>query len=129
MIFIANALAAVVGMLVGAAGAGYKIRGKEERSARDAERKLHEQGVAMRALEERLAQIASYSEAAAAARAQALEEERIDPETLAVITAAVTVALNKRVRITSAQLARPGNTWTHQGRVGVQTSHNLKSRR
>jgi outer membrane murein-binding lipoprotein Lpp len=54
------------------------------------------------------------------------------PETLAVITAAATAYLGKAARIRSVRLV-PGATesvspWSQQGRVIVQTSHNLRSR-
>lgn len=54
----------------------------------------------------------------------------VTPETIAVIAAAVTAALGKKVRIRSAKLLYPSpdyviSPWAQQGRVFVQASHNL----
>ena len=52
-------------------------------------------------------------------------------ETLAVITAATTAAIAKKARIRSVQPVPPGQiaeAWAQQGRVSVQTSHNVRSR-
>jgi hypothetical protein len=52
----------------------------------------------------------------------------ITPETLAVIAASVTAFLGKKVRICSARrLTTPYTVerWARQGRLVVQTSHNL----
>jgi hypothetical protein len=57
-------------------------------------------------------------------------EEEIGPEALAIITAAVTAFLGKKVRIRSARrLQSPYeiiNPWSQQGRVSVQASHALR---
>lgn len=54
------------------------------------------------------------------------------PETLAVITAAATAFLGKAARIRSAHLVPAAeekvSSWSQQGRVIVQTSHNLRTR-
>lgn len=54
------------------------------------------------------------------------------PEMLAALTAAATAFLGKRARIRSAKLvpAAPESSgaWAQQGRVVVQTSHNLRAR-
>jgi hypothetical protein len=61
-------------------------------------------------------------------------ENGIEPmksEMLAVITAAATTYLGKAARIRSAKLVPVQNTssaWTQQGRMIVQTSHNLRTR-
>jgi hypothetical protein len=52
------------------------------------------------------------------------------PETIAIIAAAVTAALGKKVRIRSARMLFPQpdfvtSPWATQGRVFVQASHNL----
>jgi hypothetical protein len=50
------------------------------------------------------------------------------PETLAVIAASVTAFLGKKVRIRSArrlQTPYAVDPWARQGRLIVQTSHNL----
>jgi hypothetical protein len=57
--------------------------------------------------------------------------EEVTPETLAVITASVTAFLGKKVRIRSARMLRTpydANPWARQGRVMIQTSHNLVQR-
>lgn len=51
-------------------------------------------------------------------------EERISPQVLAVIAAAVAHFMGKQVRIRSARVI-PGNPWAQQGRVFIQASHNL----
>jgi len=53
----------------------------------------------------------------------------VTPEVLAVIAAAVTAFLGKKVRIRSAKVLQTPyeiiNPWAQQGRVVVQASHNL----
>jgi hypothetical protein len=58
------------------------------------------------------------------------EEEAVTPETIAVIAAAVTAFLGKKVRVRSARRIFPLGTssWAQQGRAIVQASHNLFSR-
>ena len=65
------------------------------------------------------------------APASARSPQEVTPETLSVIAAAVTAFLGKKVRIHSArmlQTPRDINPWARQGRVMVQTSHNLVQR-
>lgn len=50
----------------------------------------------------------------------------IPAETLAVISAAVTAFLGKKVKIRSAQLLPTMNPWGQTGRAIVQASHNLQ---
>jgi hypothetical protein len=55
------------------------------------------------------------------------------PEIVAALTAAATAFLGKKARVRSAQLL-PGEqenagAWAQQGRVIVQTSHNMRPRR
>lgn len=61
------------------------------------------------------------------------ESHGIAPETLAVITAAVTAFLGANVRVRSASLMPPSlsgaSAWSQQGRVFVQASHNIRTRR
>ncbi len=55
----------------------------------------------------------------------------ITPETLSVIAAAVTAFLGKKVKIRSAKMLQTPEAidrWTRQGRVMIQTSHNLAQR-
>jgi len=69
---------------------------------------------------------------AAAEGAGMMELAEPKPETLAVITAAATAFLGKAARIRSARLVPAQDdsvsAWSQQGRVIVQTSHNLRSR-
>lgn len=58
-------------------------------------------------------------------------QEDIAPETLLVIAAAVTAYLGKKVKIRSARMIYSHenyNSWSQQGRVFVQASHNLAQR-
>jgi hypothetical protein len=61
-----------------------------------------------------------------------LGDSEISPETMAVLAAAVTAFLGKKVRILSARLLESPNevvnAWSQQGRVFVQASHNLRAR-
>jgi hypothetical protein len=60
------------------------------------------------------------------------ESEQLKPETLVAITAAATAFLGKQARVRSAQSLPAANdnagAWAQQGRVIVQTSHNLRPR-
>jgi hypothetical protein len=58
-------------------------------------------------------------------------DDPMKPEMLAVITAAATAFLGKAPRIRSARLMpvhQLASAWTQQGRMIVQTSHNLRTR-
>jgi hypothetical protein len=52
-------------------------------------------------------------------------EEQVSAETLAIIAAAVTAYLGKKVKIRSARLMPTVNQWTQAGRAIVQASHKL----
>lgn len=68
----------------------------------------------------------------AATSLQNAEPEPIAPELQAVITAAAVTALGPGARVRSAQAVSPQehvSPWSQQGRVTVQSSHNLRSRR
>jgi hypothetical protein len=57
--------------------------------------------------------------------------QRVTPKTLSVIAAAVTEFLGKKVRIRSARMLQAPygvDRWARQGRVTVQTSHNITQR-
>jgi hypothetical protein len=57
--------------------------------------------------------------------------QRVSPKTLSVIAAAVTEFLGKKVRVRSARMLEPPyavSRWARQGRVTVQTSHNITQR-
>jgi type VI protein secretion system component VasF len=59
-------------------------------------------------------------------KAQAPAAEEVSAETLAMIAAAVTAYLGKKVKIRSARLMPTVNQWTQAGRTVIQASHNLK---
>jgi hypothetical protein len=52
--------------------------------------------------------------------------EQVSPETLALIGAAVTAYLGKKVKIRSARMISTVNPWGQAGRTTIQASHNLK---
>jgi hypothetical protein len=90
------------------------------------EKQLGALTVALAALETRLAVLAAPRTAVAS------HDEQVAPETLAIIAAAVTAYLGKKVRIRSAKMLRApasvGNMWALQGRVLVHGSHNPRLR-
>ena len=53
-------------------------------------------------------------------------EETVSVETLAMISAAVTAYLGKKVKIHAARFVPTANTWAQTGRAIVQASHNLQ---
>jgi len=59
-------------------------------------------------------------------KAEAPAATEVSAETLAMIAAAVTAYLGKKVKIRSARLMPAANQWTQTGRASVQGSHNLK---
>ena len=111
-----------------------------------AERQLSELSSAFKALEARVAEL-SQSEASLPAAAQKpameaassaagavqLKKEEVTPELLVMRAAAATAFLGKNVRIRTAKMLQSPykviNPWAQQGRVFVQASHNLRSRR
>jgi hypothetical protein len=71
------------------------------------------------------------STAAPASQPAPLPHEEITPETVLILAAAVTAFLGKKVRIRSARMVyshESFNSWSQQGRVFVQASHNLAQR-
>ena len=55
--------------------------------------------------------------------------DQMEPQILAAISAAAAVGVGRRVRVRSAQaLPAAQDNWAQQGRVIVQTSHNLPPR-
>jgi len=62
----------------------------------------------------------------------ATKKEEITQEILAVLAAAVTAFLGKKVKIRSAKMLHSPyeivNPWSQQGRIIVQASHSLRSR-
>lgn len=86
-----------------------------------AEKQLIALTSAVKALEARMAELAAPRTEAASV------DEQLTPETLAILAAAVTAYLGKKVRIRSAKMLRApvaaGNAWALQGRVLVHGSH------
>lgn len=104
-----------------------------------AERQLNALTAAVAALEARVAELSRMagpaqeieSKPAAAQGAGLASSSKPKQETLAVIAAAATAFLGRAARIRSVQPAQAAETvspWSQQGRVIVQTSHNLRSR-
>lgn len=106
-----------------------------------AEGQLRELAAAFKALEARVAELsqpaaAFVAEAAAPAsvakEAALKNNEKVTPEMLVVIAAAVTAFMGKKVRIRSAKMLQPAfegeNPWSLQGRISVHASHHLRFR-
>lgn len=108
-----------------------------------AEQQIAALGAKVKALEARMAALNSFDEtsaprsesvsiATAAASAPGPGRDCVQPEMLAVISSAATAFLGKSARVRSARLipAAPETVspWSQQGRVVVQTSHNLRAR-
>jgi hypothetical protein len=79
------------------------------------------------------AQKTAMEAASSAAGAVQLKKEEVTPELLIMLAAAATAFLGKDVRIRTAKMLQSPyeviNPWAQQGRVFVQASHNLRSRR
>jgi hypothetical protein len=111
---------------------------------RDMERQLNAMATTMKALQARVAELSRLQAArvqegevvaisAAAENASEGQAAPVKPEIVAVLTAAATAFLGKKARVRSAQLLpnAPENAgaWAQQGRVIVQTSHNMRPTR
>jgi hypothetical protein len=101
-------------------------------------RSLAETVRALQARVSELSRLAAQQQEAASISAEAesaavAEKERVKPEIIAAMTAAATAFLGKGARIRSARAAQASQdaagAWAQQGRVVVQTSHNLRSPR
>jgi len=96
------------------------------------EGQLSELAQAVKALEARLAEVGHPAATAAVTSAVQREQEKVTPETLVVIAAAVTAFLGKKVRIRSAKLLRQrvvgASAWAQQGRAAVHGSHHPRLR-
>ena len=96
------------------------------------ESQLSELAQAVKALEARLAVLDHPGAPAAVTEAVHREQEKVTPETLVVIAAAVTAFLGKKVRIRSAKLLRQrvegASAWAQQGRAAVHASHHPRLR-
>jgi C4-dicarboxylate-specific signal transduction histidine kinase len=123
------------------AGVTRAMRRAVQERQREMERQLSAMATTVKALQARVAklgrlQAAKGRERAAISSAEeneaAKKKEPVKPEIVAALTAAATAFLGKKARIRSAQLlpAAQGNpgAWAQEGRVLVQTSHNLRSR-
>jgi uncharacterized protein len=118
-------------------------RAMQERQ-RDMERQLNAMATTVKALQARMAELSRLQ----AARGQEAEvaviatpaetagqakQAQTKPEIVAALTAAATAFLGKKARVRSAQLLPNAQqdgagAWAQQGRVIVQTSHNLRQR-
>ena len=106
---------------------------------RATDRQLHAIEIAVKTLQLRIAELdsaqavrAQQSEPGAAGASENMaseENKQMKPETLAVISAAAATFLGRKARVRPAQ-QMPDNAgaWAQQGRVIVQTSHNLRPR-
>jgi len=108
---------------------------------REMERQLNAMATTMKSLQARVAELSRLQAAQAregrvvalsAAAENAVEPmtSPVKPEIVVALTAAATAFLGKKARIRSAQLL-PGaqenaGAWAQQGRVIVQTSHNMR---
>lgn len=116
---------------------GFVLLRKLRQTAAGNKREVAELQESVRALEARLAQFSSNPEpqpepAAAALEPAQPEKETIGSEIQAVITAAAVALFGHKARLHSTRLlsSQAGvSSWSQQGRVIVQTSHNLRSRR
>ena len=100
---------------------------EQVRTLTEALKTLHEQ---VESQSKTIAELTASAATAPANNAAHAAEDGISPETLVVITAAITAFLGKKVRIRSARrLQSPYeiiNPWSQQGRVSVQASHVLR---
>lgn len=123
------------------AGLTRAMRRAVEERGRDMERQLNAMTTTVKALQTRVTELsrlqaARVQEAEVAVIATPAETAgqpklaQTKPEIVAALTAAATVFLGRKARVRSAQpLADPQDSagaWAQQGRVIVQTSHNLR---
>jgi len=122
------------------AGLARAMRRAVAKRQRETDRQLSALAMRVKALEARVAELgrpqaaeAGRSEAAALnAAADSETESKPRPEIMATIAAAATAFLGKTARIRSVQPLPAdqdgAGAWAQQGRVIVQTSHNLRPR-
>lgn len=135
------AVIAGVGCVAIYAGLERVLRRAVRERQRDMERKLNAMATTVKALQARVAELSRLQTArvvagevaviaAAAETASQPKQAKTKPEIVAALTAAATVFLGKKARVRSAQpLNDPQDSagaWAQQGRVIVQTSHNLR---
>lgn len=139
-------LALAITMVVVTCAAGYWVLMRKLRQLfLERELKIADQLAALddaiQALETRMAEHASSLHAAQESEAESAmdagpatpaKEQAIVPGIRAAIAAAATAFLGKNVVVRAAKSVAPGDAvspWSQQGRVLVQTSHNLPTRR
>ncbi len=141
---------AVVTLIAGAgcaaiyAGLERVMRRAVRERQRDTERQLDAMATTVKALQARVAELSRVQaergpEGEAVTIPAVAEDEResgtspINPEIVATLTAAATALLGKKARVRSAQLLpaaqENAGAWARQGRVIVQTSHNMRPTR
>jgi hypothetical protein len=116
------------------AGLSRAIRRAVAERQQDTDRQLSALTTKINALQTRVIELTA-SQAESTQAADSVTGENMagqpQPETLAIIAAAATTFLGKTARIRSANALSPAQegagTWAQQGRVIVQTSHNLRS--
>lgn len=108
---------------------------------RETERQLNAMATTVKALQTRVAELGREQTGNAGERADAANQAAAEnpiaaadaptPEILAALTAAATAYVGKKARIRSAALVpaeeNGAGAWAQQGRVIVQTSHNLRT--
>jgi len=108
---------------------------------RDMERRLNAMATTVKALQARVAELSRLQAArpvagevtviaAPAETAGQPKQAQTKPEIVAALTAAATAFLGKKARVRSAQMLpsaqENADAWAQQGRVIVQTSHNMR---
>jgi hypothetical protein len=120
------------------------MRREVEGRQRDMEWQLNAMATTVKALQARVAEL-SRLQAARVQEAEVVAISAVDenagepksasvkPEIVVALTAAATAFLGKKARVRSAQLLpnaqENAGAWAQQGRVIVQTSHNMRPRR
>jgi hypothetical protein len=123
------------------AGLERVLRRAVEERQRDMERQLNAMATTVKALQARVTELSRLQAARAEVTVIATPAEiagqatqaQTKPEIVAALTAAATAFLGKKARVRSAQLLPNAQqdgagAWAQQGRMIVQTSHNLRQR-
>lgn len=115
------------------AGLSRALRRAVNERQQSTERELNALTTKVRELQQRVAELSAPQvelEHAADSVADENMTEHVKPQTLAIIAAAATTFLGKRARIRSLQAVPAtrdsAGAWAQQGRVIVQTSHNMR---
>jgi hypothetical protein len=128
-------IALVAALVAAGCAAAFALLRKFRQNAADNRRQVASLTESVQALKTRLAQLdpdLPSAELAASPETAPPEQESISSEIQAVITAAAVALLGHNVSLRSARLLSSqasASPWSQQGRVIVQTSHNLGSRR